>query len=267
VSDRVFAGAIPALYERLLVPLIFQPYAEDLASRLCARSPGRVLELAAGTGVATRAIAAVLPASTEIVATDLNQAMLDEAMQHPLARPVRWQQADALSLPFPDGYFDAVLCQFGVMFFPDRARGYAEARRVLAPGGLLLFNTWDAIAENEFADVVTQALGELFPATPPRFLARTPHGYHDADRIAEDLADAGFDAPEIESVAAASRAGSARAPAVAYCQGTPVRSELEAIGPQALAQGTDAAESAITRRFGTGAVSGKIQALVVSVAK
>ena len=262
-NDLAFAGSIPALYERLLVPLIFQPYAEDLAARVAASKPARVLELAAGTGVVTRALAARLPASTQILATDLNPAMLEEAARQPIARPVDWQQADACAPPFAHSSFDAVLCQFGVMFFPDRVQAYAEARRMLAPGGVLWFNSWDAIEHNEFADAITRELAQLFPSSPPRFLARTPHGYHDGARIEADLAAAGFGDVRIEVLAARSRADSPGVPAVAYCQGTPLRGEIEAQGGEALALATQDATAAIARRFGDGAVDGKIQALVV----
>ena len=262
--DKVFAGSIPQLYEQYLVPLIFEPYAADLATRLRSRAVHKLLEIAAGTGVVTRALARALPADAAIVATDLNQAMLDQAAATGTARPVQWQQADAMKLPFEDASFDVVVCQFGVMFFPDKAKAFAETRRVLKRGGLFLFNAWDRIEENEFADVIAHALARIFPADPPRFMARTPHGYHDRDAISRDLAAGGFRAaPRIDTVAARSRANSPRSPAVAYCQGTPWRSEIEARG--ALAPATDAAEAAIAERFGRGAVDGKIQAHVIAV--
>jgi SAM-dependent methyltransferase len=265
-SDKVFNGSIPKLYETHLVPLIFAPYAADLARRLAGRALARVLELAAGTGVATRALDAALPAGAAIVATDLNQPMLDEAAARGTRRPVTWRQADAHRLPFDDASFDAVVCQFGVMFFADKARAFAEARRVLRPGGVFLFNVWDRIEDNEFAATVTAALAEIFPVDPPRFLARTPHGYCDPAAVRRDLAGAGFrGAPAIGTVAARSRADSPRSPALAYCQGTPLRNEIEARDAARLAEATDAAAQAIARRFGTGAVDGKIQAHVVSV--
>ena len=265
-SDKVFAGSIPKLYETHLVPLIFEPYADDLAKRLAARAPARVLEIAAGTGVVTRALARSLPASSAILATDLSQPMLDTAAEVGTTRPVEWRQADAMQLPFEDGAFDAVVCQFGVMFFPDRAKAYAEARRVLAPGGVFLFNAWDRIEENEFADVVTQSLATMFPADPPRFMARGPHGYYDTERIAQDLRAGGFTAaPAIASLAARSRADSARVAAIAYCQGTPLRTEIEARAPTGLAEATDIAEQAVRARFGSGAVDGRIQAHIVAV--
>jgi ubiquinone/menaquinone biosynthesis C-methylase UbiE len=136
-----------------------------------------VLEIAAGTGVVTRALASVLPDSVSIVATDLNQPMLDHASAVGTKRVVKWRQADAVQLPFEDRTFDAVVCQFGVMFFSEKSRAYSEARRVLRPGGVFIFNVWDRIEENEFADTVTAALELLFPEDPPHFLARTPHGY------------------------------------------------------------------------------------------
>ena len=265
-TDKVFSGSIAELYEKYLVPLIFEPYATDLAHRLVARSPASVLEIAAGTGVVTRALASALPEGTSIVATDLNQPMLDQASKVGTKRPVQWRQADAMQLPFAAASFDAVACQFGVMFFPDKAKAFSEARRVLKPGGIFIFNAWDRIEENEFADTVTTALASLFPRDPPRFMARTPHGYHDRSAIERDLRSGGFTAAaKIDTVAKRSKAKSPRDPAIAYCQGTPLRSEIEERDPSRLEEATDLAEKAIARRFGSGAVDGKIQAHVVTI--
>lgn len=263
--DKVFAGSIPKLYDEYLVPLIFAAYAEDLARRIDARAPARVLEIAAGTGVVTRALASLLPPSAAIVATDLNPGMLETAAAISTARPVEWRQADAMQLPFADGSFDVVVCQFGAMFFPDKGLAFAEARRVLKAGGAFVFNVWDRIEDNELAEEVTRALATIFPADPPRFMARTPHGYHDPAVIAADLGRGGFSAPPlIENLAVRSRAASARIAAVAYCQGTPLRSEIEARGPARLAEATEVAEQAIVARFGAGVVDTKIQAHVIT---
>jgi SAM-dependent methyltransferase len=268
-SDSVFAGSVPELYDALLVPLIFEPYADDLAQRVAACQPTSVLETAAGTGVVTRALSKVLPPSCRIVATDLNQPMLDRAAAAGTARAVQWQAADAMQLPFDDASFDAVVCQFGVMFFGDKVHAYAEARRVLRGGGVFAFNTWDRIEDNEFGDVVTQALAKVFAGDPPHFIARTPHGYHDVQTIVRDLARAGFDAPpQIETVSTRCRAASPLIPAMAYCQGTPLRNEIEARCASqgtTLAEATAAAATAIGERFGEGAVEAKIQAHVVTV--
>ncbi|HSI59988.1 MAG TPA: class I SAM-dependent methyltransferase [Ideonella sp.] len=267
-SDTAFGDSVAELYESHLVPLIFQPYATDLAGRVAALRPSRVLETAAGTGVATRAMARALPAEVELAATDLNQAMLDRAAVVGTARPVHWQHADALELPFGDASFDVVVCQFGAMFFADKRRAFAEARRVLRRGGSLVFNVWDRLEENEFAHAVTAALAELFPDEPPRFLARTPHGYFDTAAIVADLADAGFSTGlRIETLSARSRAATARGPAVAYCQGTPLRNEIELLTGASLAQATAACAAALAERFGEGPVDGKIQAHVVVARK
>jgi len=249
-----------------LYSLIFEPYAADLVNRLRSRSLSRVLEIAAGTGVVTRALAFVLPESVSIVATDLNQAMLDQASVAGTKRAVEWRQADAMQLPFRDGTFDAVVCQFSVMFIPEKAKAYSEARRVLRSKGVFIFNVWDRIEENEFADTVTTALESLLPKDPPRFLARTPHGYYDHETIKQDLANGGFTAsPEIITLAARSRATSSRIPAIAYCQGTPLRTEIEARNPSGLGEATDVSAEAIAKRFGRGAVDGKIQAHIVTI--
>lgn len=266
-SDILFAGSIPELYDTLLVPMIFEVYASDLAQRVAALQPARVLETAAGTGVLTRALARLLPPSAELVATDLNPPMLARAAAVGTSRPVTWQQADAMQLPFEDASFDVLVCQFGVMFFPDKAHAFAEARRVLRPGGTLLFNVWDRIENNEFAEVVTAALASLFPADPPRFMVRTPHGYFDQAAITRDLVLAGFtDAPRFETKTERSRAASAQAAAQAYCQGTPVRGEIDTRrGDLDLAQVTATCAAAIAERFGSGPVDGKIAAHIVAV--
>jgi len=263
-DDKLFAGSIPEVYDRFLVPLIFEPYARDLAERIARAEPRDILETAAGTGVLTRAIASRLPAHTRIVATDLNQPMLDQAAarQAPPDR-VTWRQADALALPFEDRAFDVVACQFGVMFFPDRVKGYGEARRVLRPRGRFLFNVWDRISDNEFADVVTGALAMVFPQDPPLFMARTPHGHHDVRKIREELAAAGFTDVSIETVDHRSRAPSPRDAAVAYCQGTPLRNEIVTRDASRLDAATTAATEALARRFGSGPIDGRIRAHVI----
>ncbi len=266
-ADRTFRGSIPALYDQHLGPMIFAPYANDLASRLADVRHGRILETAAGTGVVTRALVTALPESVSIVATDLNQPMLDHASsQLPSAR-VTWRQADAQALPFPDGEFDAVVCQFGVMFFPDKLRAFSEAYRVLKLGGRFLFNVWDRIEENEFADLVVQSVATLFPDDPPRFLARTPHGHHDTAPLEAQLRAVGFGMVTAETITRESAAPNALSVAVGYCQGTPMRNEIEAHDPNRLSEATDVAAAAIAKRFGSGPVTGKIRAHVITAVR
>lgn len=266
-ADKLFAGSIPENYDRYMVPLIFEAYAADIASRAASLSPDAVLEIAAGTGAVTRALAPRLSPDTSYMVTDLNQPMLDyAASRQPPDNRIQWRQADAMSLPFQDASFDLVCCQFGAMFFPDRSIAYREAGRVLKPGGHFLFNVWDRIEENAFADDVTNALADIFPDDPPRFLARTPHGYHDRSQIRSDLQNAGFTKVTIETRAEQSHAASPRIPAVAYCQGTVLRSEIEARDAGKLESATDYCASELARKHGPGEISGKIQAHVITAA-
>jgi ubiquinone/menaquinone biosynthesis C-methylase UbiE len=263
-TDKVFSGSIPEIYDNFLVPLIFESYAADMARRVADHKLRDVLETAAGTGVVTRALAPLLDDEARYTVTDLNPSMLDRAASRQGAdRRLNWRMADALDLPFADRSFDAVCCQFGAMFFPARVRGYAEALRVLKPGGRFVFSVWDKIEENEFAHVVTEVAGTVFPDDLPLFLARTPHGYHDTGVIREELAAAGFGDVEISTISAESGAPSPRHPAIAYCQGTPLRNEIEARDAALLEHVTDRAAEAIAARFGAEAVSGRIRAHVI----
>ena len=266
-TDRVFQGSIPALYDRYLGPMIFSPYADNLAARLVDLRHGRVLETAAGTGVVTRALVSALPEGVSIVATDLNQPMLDHASSQLSSERVTWRQADAQMLPLSDGTFDVVACQFGVMFFPDKPRAFAEAFHVLKPGGRFLFSVWDRIEENEFADAVVRSLTAVFPHNLPMFLAHTPHGHHEAAPLEAQLRTAGFGATSVESITRESRAPDALSVAIGFCQGTPMRTEIEAHGAEALAAATQVAAGAIAPRYGSGPVTGQIRANVITATR
>ncbi|HEX4710467.1 class I SAM-dependent methyltransferase [Phenylobacterium sp.] len=258
-----FSGSIPQAYDRYMGPLAFQPYAEDLATRLAGLS-GDLLEVAAGTGIVTGVLDRTLPAGARITATDISQPMLDYAAGKLNSPRVAWRAADGQALPFGDASFDAVVCQFGVMFFPDRRAGYAEARRVLRPGGRYIFSVWDRIEVNEAARTVSEAMCARFASDPPDFLARVPYGYHDVDRIRTDMAAAGFERVELQTTALRGRALSAKDVAVALCQGTPLRPEIEARDVGGLQAATDAAAEALAHRFGAGPVDSQLQAHVIT---
>ena len=230
--DR-FAGSVPANYDRLMVPLKFRPYAEEMARRAVQLQPERILETAAGTGVLTEALHCALP-EAQIVATDLNQPMLDVAAGRLRSDNIQFLAADALDLPFGDDGFDLVVCQFGAMFFPDKVRGHSEARRVLRDGGAYLLAIWDQIERNTVSDMAQRALIEQFPADPPLFMREGPFGYSDAKQIEHDLRDAGFERVTMETVELRSRSSSAREAATAICYGTPMGSEIEDRGPGSL---------------------------------
>jgi SAM-dependent methyltransferase len=268
VGNDAFTESIAAAYERYLVPLIFEPYAADMAARVTSRTPQRVLEIAAGTGVVTRAMSATLAPDVAIVAADLSQAMIDHAQTLGTERPVEWRQADVLALPFDDQEFDAVVCQFGVMFFPHKSTAFAEAHRVLRPGGAFIFNVWDRIEENEFADTVATAVAAVFPGDPPRFLSRTPYGYSDRSVIQRDLSAGGFLAhAQVTTIAERSRADSANIPAIAFCLGTPLKNEIEARDPTRVVTAVDVSTQALGARFGDVGLDSRMQACIVEISR
>ena len=236
-----FAGNVPSNYDRLMVPLIFRPYAEELARRARALHPLHILETAAGTGVVTEALHKALP-EANIVATDLNQPMLDVAAGRIRSDKVRFLAADALDLPFGDGSFDLVVCQFGAMFFPDKIRAQTEARRVLRDGGHYLLAIWDEIERNPVSNASQESLIELFPTDPPLFLREGPFSYADPAAIEHDLRAAGFSAVDIETVEKRSRSRSAREAAEALCYGTPMGVEVEDREPGTLERAFEVVE-------------------------
>jgi len=264
VSDTRFAGSIPAIYDEYLVPLLFEPYAKDLAARFGDLHSGELLEIAAGTGAVTLELAKALPASVRIVATDLNEAMLRVAATRVSRPALTWQQADAQQLPFAAAAFDAVVCQFGVMFLPDKQAGYREVLRVLRPSGRFVFNVWDRLEQNEVSRIVTDAVAGLFPDDPPRFFERTPFGYFDHATIRGQLEAAGFQRVAIETVERVTRAVSAEHVAVGLCTGTPLRSEIEARNPAGLDAAAAAATRALIASFGAGAFDNRMSAHVVT---
>ena len=231
--DVRFSGSVPANYERYMVPLLFQPYADLLAERAAQLQPRDILETAAGTGVVTEALSRALP-DARIAATDLNQAMLDVAAKRITSDKVSFQQADALDLPFADASFDLVVCQFGMMFFPDKVRGNGEALRVLREGGRYLMAVWDAIERNPLCALGHGSMEKLFPDDPPMFMKRGPFSYADPEWILRDLEAAGFSEVEIETVELRSRCGSADEAARGLVYGSPMGVELEDYGPGAL---------------------------------
>jgi ubiquinone/menaquinone biosynthesis C-methylase UbiE len=266
-TDVAFAGSIPAIYDRHLAPFLFEPFAAEVARRAAALSPRQILETAAGTGLATAAIAEACP-DAEIVATDLNQAMLDLAAQHIRSAKVSFQAADAQDLPFDDGRFDLVVCQFGVMFYPDRVKGNAEARRVLRDEGRYLLVIWDRLENSPAARLIHESMAQAFPDDPPQFLSRTPWGYSDLGLIEHDLLAAGFTDVEFETVAVRSKNGTTTEDAaVGLTQGSPLRAEIEQRGPDALERATAAAREALKELDGPAGFDSRLSAHFVTAIK
>lgn len=265
-SDPAFSSEVADVYDALLVPMLFEPYAEAAAKRLANIEDGSIREVAAGTGVVTRAMARIVPSTVEITATDLSPSMIERASGIGTARSITWEPADVMALPYGDQSFDAVVCQFGVMFFRPKPAAFAEVVRVLRPGGRFEFSVWDGLEDNEFADVVAASLAALFPDDPIMFVERVPHGYHDADTIRADLRAGGFAAdPTIEHLALTSRAATSADVAMAFCLGTPIRGELERRRAGCLPEAVRVATAALDERFGPTALAGRMSAALVSV--
>ena len=222
--DLKFVGSIPENYDRLMGPVFFEAYSREMAARL-PHGTTRVLELACGTGIVTRALHAELPAGSRLVATDLSDAMVEYAAQHAGAPGVEFRTADAAVLPFASGEFDAVVCQFGMMFVSDRRHAYREAKRVLAPGGALIFSVWDGFEANPVSRIVHEVATRLLPKNPPEFL-RVPFGYHDEVAIAGELRALGFARVTAERVGFPLQSESARDLAAGHAMGTPLAHAL-----------------------------------------
>jgi len=265
-QDVVFSGSIPGIYDRFMVPMIFAPFAELVAERAKDLMPGHVLETAAGTGVVTEALHRALP-DAEIIATDLNGPMLEVAERRIGSSKVSFEVADAQQLRFADDSFDLVVCQFGVMFYPDKVRGHAEARRVLRDGGRYVLVIWDHVERNLATMTAGRAVAELIPGEAGRFYERVPFRYHDRGQIEQDLRAAGFDQIEIDTVERRSRAASARDAAIALVQGTPMRADIEEVAPDQLEAATDAAEAALRQFDGPDGFDAPMSAHLVTATK
>lgn len=250
-GNASFVGSIPEIYHRHLGPLLFHDYAVDLAGRVRwpAGGAGRILELAAGTGILTEQLIARKPPASSLIATDLNAPMLAVAERRLAGRPVTWEVADATALPFGDASMDVVLCQFGWMFFPDKAQALREARRVLRPGGQLLFSVWGSWEENAFARLVNDTIAGFFPGDPPGFY-RVPFSLHDPALLHALVIEAGFPAPEITDVARISSAASAAHAAEGLVRGNPVIGAIEERGEGMAGTIVAAVAEALARRYG-----------------
>jgi SAM-dependent methyltransferase len=256
-STTAWLADMSEAYDQYLAPALMQPFAEQLAARAAEVRPGRVLEVAAGTGVVTRELLRRVP-NSHLVASDLNVAMVDRARRQ--VAGADWLVADASTLPIRSAAADLVVCQFGAMFFPDKPRAFAEAARTLVPGGRLLLAVWDTVETSVFPRVMLDGLRAVLPDATPDFFVRVPHGYADPDVVCADLAAGGLPDATVERVVLPGRAASARSLAVGFCTGTPLRFALEQRGP--LPELTSRLGEEMTRRLGSGEVAGDLAAYV-----
>jgi ubiquinone/menaquinone biosynthesis C-methylase UbiE len=257
-----FAGSIPAAYDRYLGPVLFHSYAEDMAGRLKLDANASVLELACGTGILTRILRDRLPAGTRLVATDLNEPMLQNAAQKfGKSEAVEWRQADASSLPFEDRSFDAVVCQFGIMFVPDKSLAAREAHRVLKQGGVFLFNVWDSLEHNDLCRIAHETIASFFEKDPPTFY-QIPFGYHDQAEIKRVLEEAGFRDVRVEVVPKIGGASRPEDAAQGLVHGNPVAVAISERDPSLLPVITNAVAAALKKRFGETEVRAPMRAIV-----
>jgi ubiquinone/menaquinone biosynthesis C-methylase UbiE len=264
MSDRAaeFVGNIPTFYDQGLGPVFFAEFADDIVRRVAASAPLRVLETAAGTGIVTRRLRDLLPREAQLTATDLNPPMLEVARGkfRPEER-VTFQPADATALPFPDHSFDAVVCQFGVMFFPDKDKAYREAYRVLARGGQYVFNVWDSHRYNPVGRLMTEIAAGFFPADPPQFY-QVPFGYHRIDPIKDSLSAAGFSEIRIAVLSLDKIIPDVAAYTRALVYGNPLIDQIRARGGVDAERVVDAVAERLPREFGTDPMRIPLQAIV-----
>jgi ubiquinone/menaquinone biosynthesis C-methylase UbiE len=259
-----FDGTIPAAYDRYLGPLLFEPYASDLAARITPLAPRRVLEVACGTGILTRALRAALPAGTELVATDLNQPMLDHARAGWRDQAaVLWREADACALPFPPQAFDVVVCQFGLMFVPDKPLAIRETCRVLRPGGSYFCSVWDRLERNPLTDVAHRVVSTFLPEDPPQFF-QVPFSLHDRSQLEGWLAAEGFRDIRFETVSFGREAPSARDAAIGLLTGTPMANALRDRGIADFGAITAELTRALAEIGGQAQFRTRLQAIVMS---
>jgi ubiquinone/menaquinone biosynthesis C-methylase UbiE len=262
-TDNVaFVGSIPENYDRYLGPMLFEPYASDLVERVNVAEGGSLLEVACGTGIVTRRLRDRLPPTTKIVATDLNEAMINFAAQKfTAAENIQWKPADALALPFSDESFDAAVCQFGLMFFPDKQQAVAEIYRVLKPGGQFIVSVWDDIERVDLANAAHQIIKKFFPVNPPDFYD-VPFSFHDPAKLRSLLSGAGFREIEIDVVPSQCVSASARDAAHGLIHGNPVITAINERDPAQAPEIEAALEQTIAEQFGGAPVKARMQAIV-----
>ena len=260
-SNAAFVGSVPANYDRFLGPLLFHAYADDLAARLPVADGMRVLEVACGTGSVSERLARRLAGRGTLVATDLNPAMIEEARARRGGATTDWRPADGTALPFPDASFDAVVCQFGLMFFPDKPAGVREAWRVLRPGGRYLFNVWDTLERNPVLSLTHDTVASFFPADPPRFYT-VPTGLADPSLVRPLLDAAGFVDVTCTPVDTRGESPSAADAAIGLIEGNPIAAAIVERRADALEEVKAALTTRLAERLGNRPLRSPLRAFV-----
>jgi len=261
-KNAAFVGSVPENYDRYLGPMLFQPYAVDIARRIPQRDGISVLETACGTGIVTARLREHLPAKAKLCATDLNEGMINFAQAKRNPPGIEWQVADAMTLPFPDESFDVLVCQFGVMFLPDKTAAMREARRLLKPGGTFLFNVWDSLAANDLSRVAHETIVAFTAPEPVRFFETTPFGWFDVEAMRGFVEAGGFRDIKVTPVEFDCVSPSATDAATGLVQGTPISVAVKERDPAQVSKLTEATAQALAREYGEKPCRGRMRAFV-----
>jgi ubiquinone/menaquinone biosynthesis C-methylase UbiE len=266
ITNISFAGNIPKIYDAALGPVFFEPYALDMAQRVSGLKPATVLETAAGTGRVTHHLKNELGSATNMVVTDINPDMLAVAKEKVTGKNITWQQADAMDLPFADNSFDVVVCQFGIMFYPDKLKGMQEAFRVLKKGGTYLFNVWDTVDVNPMAKTAREIIMNFFQNDPPAFY-NIPFGYNDTNEISASLREAGFTDIHFETLKKDAISQSAKQMSDGLVQGNPIVNAIRERNAEAVNILGDKVTEELTKNFGNSPCKSVMQAIIFTAKK
>jgi ubiquinone/menaquinone biosynthesis C-methylase UbiE len=254
------------MYERYLGPYIFEPYAEDIVSRIPSTDIHTALEVACGTGRVTGKLRKALPGGCRLVASDLNPDMIAEAQKHIPDNEIEWLAADAQSLPFVDNYFDLLVCQFGLMFVPNKPLAVSEAFRVLKPGGTLLLSTWDKLENNPAMFLAHQTVASFFPADPPMFF-HVPFSLFDMGMLESLCKDAGFSNIATNLVKKTGMSPSAGETVTGMIDGSAVANAINERDATIMPVIKQTLETALAKAFGNAPMASPLQAWVLTAQK
>ena len=256
-----FSGSIPHHYEQYLGPMFFEPYAIEVSKRIDPSSVHIVLEIASGTGRVTRHLRERIPGTSKLIASDISQDMLSVAKEKLRNLDIDWQIIDAQQLPFNDNSIDLVVCCFGYMFVPDKPKAFAEAYRVLKPGGMLLFTTWNKLELNA-ASYTYRTAAKKYLQDPLSESYNLPFSMNDERAISSILQNAGFSKITIESVNKVSISQTAKEAANGLAQGGSIYNEIMKRNPAWIEEIKSIVEKKLAENFGAAPMIAPMSAVI-----
>lgn len=262
-----FNGSVPEVYETVLGNFIFEPFAVDIVNRISNKNAFNVLELAAGTGRVTKHLIHAFSPNAKIVASDISLPMMEKAKLVVSSQNLTWQQVDIADIPFSEGSFDVIVCQFGVMFLQDKLRAFSEIRRVLKLGGQLLFSTWACIEENPIWKISNQVATKFFGPAPAAIQKSGPFSICNAVDAEAQLHDAGFIHTKVEKQRITSSISSASLAAKGFIHGLPLKDIIIKQNPEILSQIQEEMENSFADHFGNNPLTASFTAFVFEAIK